>query len=119
MYWRKVRPTANPNQEHNFGQWGQSSNKGGKFQKKHDVENKNANAEQKEEKSSIEIKPRNRKKGEKVGDMVYTIGVKELGLSNNSTCVLKNMPKENGGGEHDVLIDDTASSSTSSQSRSP
>ncbi|KAK8697679.1 hypothetical protein V6N13_113818 [Hibiscus sabdariffa] len=54
-----------------------------------------------------------------VGDMVYTIGVKELGLSNNSTCVLKNMPKENGGGEHDVLIDDTASSSTSSQSRSP
>ncbi|KAK8697680.1 hypothetical protein V6N13_113819 [Hibiscus sabdariffa] len=65
MYWRKVRPTANPNQEHNFGQWGQSSNKGGKFQKKHDVENKNANAEQKEEKSSIEIKPRNRKKGEK------------------------------------------------------
>ncbi|KAK8715602.1 hypothetical protein V6N13_042932 [Hibiscus sabdariffa] len=49
-----------------------------------------------------------------VEDMVYTIRVKELGLSNNSTCVLKKMPKENGEGEHDVSLDDTASSSNSS-----
>ncbi|KAK8715603.1 hypothetical protein V6N13_042933 [Hibiscus sabdariffa] len=44
-YWRKVRPTMNPNQEHNSGQWGKSNNKGGEFRKKRDVENKNVNAE--------------------------------------------------------------------------
>ncbi|KAK8624109.1 hypothetical protein V6N13_065464 [Hibiscus sabdariffa] len=64
-YWQKVRPIVNPNHEHNSGRWGQTNNKGGKFRKKHDVENKNVNAEEKEENNSIEIKTRNRKKGEK------------------------------------------------------
>ncbi|KAK8682132.1 hypothetical protein V6N13_054527 [Hibiscus sabdariffa] len=63
-FWRKVRPTANWNQGYNFGRGGQSGNKGGEFSKKQDVENNNVNAEQKEENNSVEIKTRNREKGE-------------------------------------------------------